>query len=269
MRNTYFLFFLLIFSFFFSNEMFSNNYIEIIYIPRSDSDKKAQISLCVTKNTKVDWGDGYSTLISPKQSSDNTFLSQEIIHEYVEFGQFRQRIESQNLLKLTLADNIWSDNIGIQDSLLLGNCPMLEELIAFQLREVDSLDFSLCPNLKTLILRYSLIKNVNLLNNPNLEYLDLSQTNLLSIDLKKCTSIKTLLLNRTKIKDLDLTNNPNIEKLYTYDCDIKMLDIKNIPGIRRIWSEKTTEIIFPPNQYIKYELGKSIDYRIQQFQWYN
>ena len=133
----------------------------------------------------------------------------------------------------------------------------LKEL-AVKLDKNDSiLDYSNLPNLETVILQESKIKNIilptnvrkvdlganhitdiDLSHHHNLEYLNLGGNSISQIDLTKLYNLKHLNLNSTLLnQELDLSKNIKLEKFYLAgeNINIKKLDLSNNPNLKTIY----------------------------------
>lgn len=74
-----------------------------------------------------------------------------------------------------------------------------------------------------------LLTNIDLSNNPFLEYLIFSGNQLSQLDITNCTDLRKLLLFHTiSLTELDITNNTLLEELQCFPCDnIQEVDLTN------------------------------------------
>ena len=88
--------------------------------------------------------------------------------------------------------------------------------------------------LKSLNCRGTEITELDLSNNPDLQYLWCFDTELTALDLSKNTNLQTLNCSGTKLTALDLSRNPDIWMMNCSETEITELDLSKNPGLNHL-----------------------------------
>lgn len=95
-------------------------------------------------------------------------------------------------------------------------------------------NFSSYPVLESIIAKYQLLKNIDVTQNSNLNYLDCSYNNLSSIDVTKNLELITLNCESNLLESIDLTGNPYLENLNIDDNFIDLLDLSENGNLKSL-----------------------------------
>ncbi len=105
------------------------------------------------------------------------------------------------------------------------------EDIYLESTSVKKINTKLLKNLRDFSYYNGPLEELDISNNPNLEYIRIGNTHL---------------------KGLDFSNNPNLEYIRIRDSNIKSLDVSKNPKLKHIIVDEGTQIIGPTNAQIEY-----------------
>ena len=122
---------------------------------------------------------------------------------------------------------------GRYSSLDLSILPLLEE---FYVQErygytINNLNIN-NPTLKKLSIHSTNIVNLNLINDPNLEELTVSQNKqLVGLNVDNNIKLKKISLNQNNFSSINLNNNRELENLTIYENNFNTIDLRNNPNL--------------------------------------
>ena len=139
-----------------------------------------------------------------------------------------QDMEINSIRQIICSDNLISSFI----------LPQGEDLI---IERFDCSDNSLSDikvnNVKGLLCFDNPINNIDVTEDPYLEWLTCRSTNVTAVDLTKNPLLNTLNCGETPIEELDLSCNPLISQLRCDGCKLKSLDLTNNPEISYLYCD--------------------------------
>ncbi|WP_428743473.1 T9SS type B sorting domain-containing protein [Tenacibaculum sp.] len=166
--------------------------------------------------------------------SQNTYVPDDNFEQFLidlgyDSGPLNDYVPTNNISTVTdlsisgNATYIWEIKSlqGIEDFIAL-------EKLTIELNEVVTIDLSSNTNLRELyIYSDSLLENLNITNNNQLEKFHCIVTSIDSINLSNNINIRDLTIGNSSITELDLTNNTKIEKLNLSHGILEKVNFKN------------------------------------------
>ena len=110
----------------------------------------------------------------------------------------------------------------------LNDIPSYPELeyFAFNHNKISSVDLSKYPKLKTLKMQYNTsIKTLDLSQNKDLEYLDITGTWIAKLNLQPCKHLQFLKASLVGLDGIDLSSVPELRSLNVEKCGLESLDL--------------------------------------------
>lgn len=110
---------------------------------------------------------------------------------------------------------------------------------------ITELDVSKNPELERLVCgsdrisERSVLKSINLFNNPKLKVLECEHASITKLDLSKLPALEKISIDMLLITELDVSHNPALKEINCRTNDISELDVSHNPELRKIYCKGT------------------------------
>jgi Leucine-rich repeat (LRR) protein len=148
------------------------------------------------------------TLVGNKLDSVNMSQNEKLKYIYLDFNAFHKLDTSNNEELIELATDNNENELEV--------------------------DFTNNTKLEKLALPNSNVKEIELLNHPNLWRLSLERNSLTSIDLTSLTSLELLYIDNNELSSIDLSNNSKIIEMNLNFNNLKDIDISNLVELKHL-----------------------------------
>ena len=139
------------------------------------------------------------------------------------------------------------------DTLIIEDCPNMEELVISTRAPLEHFSIQKCPNLKVLGLNSQLTSDkrfdVDLSEFPQLMEFSSECLGINKLNVSNCTKLTKLSLNKNSLNELDISNNLELELLRITDNLLTYLDISKYLKLTKLtcWSNQIQELILNSN----------------------
>ncbi len=164
--------------------------------------RSCSISLVLTGDCIIDWGNGNQTTCSATLDESGTdYQWKKFSHNY--YGK-------HNIKIYTKSENAKIIGVG---------------LIGDYYTHIDSVNITQNPSLMYLYIRGAALKNLNVSQNKKLKLLYCDYNDLTTLDVSNNPDLEVLNCNGNELTTLDVSNNPNLEMLGCADNKLTVLDV--------------------------------------------
>ena len=199
----------------------------LVEIIANDSQSKAPPALpeAPVKESKYEIESSLGDFVfkNPKDLSDKLYNMKNTVESLkikIDSSKDIEFVSIGNFKKLRKFSIITSDNVSL--NLTIVKCDNLEKLVVCS-KKIDMFVIANNILLKNIdIIELNTIGTVQIQNNPNLTYLDIS----------KFKNSRSLELNYNNLKSLDISGFPNLEYLYCNYNKLESLKVSDLPNLR-------------------------------------
>jgi Leucine-rich repeat (LRR) protein len=146
----------------------------------------------------------------------------------------------------TVVNSLSLDKLGIKDLTGLKFFPELTTLSCQGNSDLTSIDLSVVPKLKKLLIVDCNVTSLDFTNNPDMIYIDCSNSKnagkLASINVSKCSGLTHLALRGNKIDILDVTHNPELKMLSFYKNNLTTIDLSKNTRLDTLYANNNPKL---------------------------
>lgn len=146
----------------------------------------------------------------------------------------------------TVVNSLSLDKLRIKDLTGLKFFPELTTLSCQGNSDLTSIDLSVVPKLKKLLIVDCNVTSLDFTNNPDMIYIDCSNSKnagkLASINVSKCSGLTHLALRGNKIDKLDVTHNPELKMLSFYKNNLTTIDLSKNTKLDTLYANNNSEL---------------------------
>lgn len=146
----------------------------------------------------------------------------------------------------TVVNSLSLDKLGIKDLTGLKFFPELTTLSCQGNSDLTSIDLSVVPKLKKLLIVDCNVTSLDFTNNPDMIYIDCSNSKnagkLASINVSKCSGLTHLSLRGNKIDILDVTHNPELKMLSFYKNNLTTIDLSKNTKLDTLYANNNPKL---------------------------